>query len=306
VARLAIVVADGGREAGLGHVTRSSGLAVALRELGVASRCLALGAEEPLEHDGVPWEPLVRLGDAPFDAAAVLVLDSYRLGAAEMKAVPQAVPVVVLQEHFPAPPRAALVVSAGAEGAPDPRRLAGLEYVSLRPALRSAPERVVSNRIRRALVTTGGGDAVPGLGARLSAAARDALPEASVSLVRGPFGTGGAPPGVELLDAPESLRAPLLEADVVVTTAGQTLLEAAALGTPSATVVAVENQRPQALRLAKLGATHLLELSADKLTALLRRLDASPEERRELARNARAAVDGRGAERVAKRIAALI
>jgi UDP-2,4-diacetamido-2,4,6-trideoxy-beta-L-altropyranose hydrolase len=306
VERLAIVVADGRREAGLGHVNRSSALAVALGRLGVTVSCFALGADEPLERDGVSWQPLAALDAAPLAAASVLVLDSYRLSADEVAAAPESVPVVVLQEHLPAPPRAALVVSAGAEPTSDPRRLAGLDYVSLRPAFWSAPERTVAERIRSVLVTTGGGDAVPGLGARLAEAARDSLPEAVVTLVRGPFGTADVPTGVKLLDAPESLYGPLLEADVVVTAGGQTLLEAAALGTPSIAVVAVENQRSQVVRLSERDATHLLELPAGDVSALLRRLDASPDERRRLARNAQAAVDGRGAERVAERIAALI
>lgn len=305
--RLAVVVADGGSEGGLGHVARSSALAVALGRLGVGVRCLALGADGPLELDGVSWEPIVRLGDAPLAGASVLVLDSYRLGDDEVAALPAALPLVVLQEHLTPPARAALVVSAGAEPGADPRRVAGLEYVSLRPAFWSAPQRDIAERVRHVLVTTGGGDPVPGLGAQLAAAAHDALPEADVTLVRGPFGSPApAPPGVGLLEAPDSLHGPLLAADLVVTAGGQTLLEAAALGTPSIAVVAAENQRQQALRLAELGATRVLELPADELPALLRRLDSSADERRDLARRSQAAVDGRGAQRVAERIAALI
>ncbi|MHB1244616.1 MAG: hypothetical protein ACYC1P_14640, partial [Gaiellaceae bacterium] len=156
--RLAVVVADGGPEGGLGHVARSSALAVALGRLGVGVRCLALGADGPLEVDGVSWEPIGRLGDAPLAGASVLVLDSYRLGEDEVAELPAALPLVVLQEHLPPPARAALVVSAGAEPGADPRRLAGLEYVSLRPAFWSAPQREIAERVRHVLVTTGGGD----------------------------------------------------------------------------------------------------------------------------------------------------
>jgi spore coat polysaccharide biosynthesis predicted glycosyltransferase SpsG len=304
---LALVVADAGRDAGLGHISRSSAIALALGQLGLETRCLALGAEAPLERDGVRWEPLPRLDEAPLAEASVLVLDSYRSAAPELGALPGSVPLVVLQEHLPPPARAALVVSAGAEpGDGDPRRLRGLEYVSLRPAFWSAPRREVAGRVRRVLVTTGAGDPVPGLGPKLAAAARDALPAAAVTLVRGPFAAGSPPAGVELLDAPESLRDALLEADVVVTAGGQTLLEAAALGTPAIAVVAVENQRAQTALLAARGAVLPLELPADGLSPLLQELDASPQRRRELAANAQAAVDGRGARRVAERIAALL
>lgn len=305
MARRALLVADGGRDAGLGHVTRSSALALALARVGFETNCYALGAEGPLVRDEVTWRPLGAFAEAPLQAASVLVLDSYTLAPVELDAAPSSMPLVVLHDHVSPPARAALVVSAGSEPDDDPRRLAGLDYACLRPAFWSPPERVVAPRLGRVLVTTGAGDAVAGLGSRLAAAARDALPEADVTLVRGPFATDAAPPGIAVLRAPDSLYEPLLATDVVVTAAGQTLLEAAALGTPTIAVVAVENQRGQAARLAALEAARVLELPAAELPEELARLrDAGV--RGTLARNARAAVDGRGAERVAVRIAALV
>jgi len=301
----AIVVADGGLDAGLGHIARSSAIAVALSDAGLGVRCFALGAEAPLGCDGVTWEPLAAFRDAPLDAAAVVVLDSYRLPVGDVDAAVEATPLVVLHDQERAPDSAVLVVAAGSSRPSGPGRLAGLEYACLRPAFWSPRERAVAARINRILVTTGGGDAVSGLGATLAAAARDALPETTVTLVRGPYGTGGAPSGIELLEAPDSLHDALRDADIIVSTGGQTLLEAAALGTPAIAVVAVENQRAQATQLAELGAVRLLELPGEGLPALLRELDASAEARASLARNAQAAVDGRGAQRVAARIAAL-
>jgi spore coat polysaccharide biosynthesis predicted glycosyltransferase SpsG len=303
--RSAIVVADGSLEAGFGHIARSSAIAVALGEAGLAVRCFALGAEAPLECDGVAWEPLAALRAAPLDAAAVVVLDSYRLPVADVDAAAAATPLVVLHDQQRVSDRAALVVAAGSSGPSRPKRLAGLEYACLRRAFWSPPERAIAAEVSRVLVTTGGGDGVSGLGATLAAAARDALPETTVTLVRGPYGTGGAPSGVALLDAPDSLHDALRGADIVVTTGGQTLLEAAALGTPAIAVIAVENQRAQVARLAELGAVRPLELPGQGLPALLRELDASADARAALARNAQAAVDGRGAKRVAARIAAL-
>jgi spore coat polysaccharide biosynthesis predicted glycosyltransferase SpsG len=304
---VALFVADGGSGAGLGHVARSSALAVAVARRGFLVRCRAVGAESSLDLDGIAWEPADDLDDAlSCEGPAVLVLDSYRIGAGDVAAVPPEVSLVVIQEHVAPPARAALVVSAGLDRAPEGSgRLHGLEYVCLRPRFWRSPRRLIPSRIRRALVTTGGGDGVPGLGPRLALAARVALPGAAIALVRGPYGTGAAPAGVELVDAPVCLYDELVAADAVVSTGGQTLLEAAAVGAPTIAVVAAENQRRQAERLAACGAVRLVELPADEVGSLLRVLDADADLRRELARNAQSAVDGRGAERVSERIASL-
>jgi spore coat polysaccharide biosynthesis predicted glycosyltransferase SpsG len=304
---LALVVADGGPDAGLGHISRSSALALAVGDRGFDVRCFALEAPGPTARDGVAWKCVASLESTPDLAeAAVLVVDSYRLSEDGLAAVPDHVPVVVLQEHATPPARAALVVSAASDpalGGPD--RLCGFEYACLRPAFWAPPARTSFDGIRRVLVTTGGGDPTPGLGAALAAAARDALPAAAVTLVRGPFARGDHPAGVSLLDAPDSLHGALVDTDLVVTAGGQTMLEAAAVGTPTIAVVAADNQRQQATRLADLGAVRLLELPAGELAQTMRELDAAPHVRRRLARHAQAAIDGRGAHRVAERIAAL-
>lgn len=303
----AVLAADGTPAAGLGHVARSSAVAVALERAGLGVRCFVLGADEPVECDGIHWRPVTDLRAArPLADAVVVVLDSYQLEPSDMEAIPEGIPIAVLQEHVAPPPGAALVIAAGAD--PElsgPHRLCGLEYACLRPAFWRPPQRAPAGRINRVLVTTGGGDVIYGLGAELAATAQEALPEAEVALVRGPYGTGDAPAGIRLIAAPDSLHDELLATDAVVTTGGQTLLEAAALGAPAIAVVAVENQRAQTQQLAAAGAVRVVELPPDRLTAILQELDGAPEQRGQLARHAQKAVDGRGAERVAARIAAL-
>ena len=66
--------------------------------------------------------------------------------------------------------------------------------------------------------------------------------------MRGPYATFEPPAGVELVDAPPSLLAELLAADVVVTAAGQSALEAAATGAATVAVPLAPNQWPNARR----------------------------------------------------------
>jgi UDP-2,4-diacetamido-2,4,6-trideoxy-beta-L-altropyranose hydrolase len=115
------------------------------------------------------------------------------------------------------------------------------------------------------------------------------------------------PADIELIDAPESLLETLLAADVVVSAAGQTMLEAAACGTPCVALSLADNQWKQARRLAALRAVTLVDPPATSaVVAAVRELAEDADTRRELSRNGQQAVDGYGALRVAFHIDRLL
>jgi spore coat polysaccharide biosynthesis predicted glycosyltransferase SpsG len=297
-----LCVADAGEDAGLGHVGRSTAVAVALRSRGIESRCRAFGVDDPFTFDGVDWAPL-RDDELAVPGHAV-VIDSYRLSHETLEAVAARRPLVYMRDFGSAPRGTALVVSVSGASAGGPECLSGLAYAALRPAYWGLPARTRHERVRRVLVTTGSGLAETGRD--LAAAIADGIRDTTVTLVRGPHATIDAPPGVELLDAPHSLLEPLLDADLVVTAAGQSLLEAAAAGTPSIGVVLTENQRPQATGLAALEAVRLVDSPVpDAVTAACVALAEDVEARRGLSRNAQRAVDGFGALRIAFAVAQL-
>jgi spore coat polysaccharide biosynthesis predicted glycosyltransferase SpsG len=284
------VVADGGPRVGLGHLGRSSAVAVALRARGLAVRAYAYGAEQARTLDGVQWVPYTS------PPGAAVVLDSYTMPAAERAAL---APLAVFHDEGELPD-AALVIRSGAES-PDARVLAGLRHAPLRPPFWGVPERRVRPRVERVLVTTGGG-ALNAAGLALAALAREALPGASVALVRGPQAEFEAPAGVELVDAPPSLVDELRGADVVLSAAGQTALEAAATGAATIALPLVSNQRANAAALAEAGAAMVCEVH--DAGAALAELDF--ERRVALAGAGQRAVDGFGALRIAFRIAELL
>jgi UDP-2,4-diacetamido-2,4,6-trideoxy-beta-L-altropyranose hydrolase len=292
------LIADAALDVGLGHVTRTGALAAALRARGTEVTCHGYGARSPFERDGVVWQPLASVADAP--AAAVVVLDSYSVSASEL---PGDAPVVVMHDQEGAAEGAALVVSVAA---PDSGAnwLTGPRHACLRRSFWGLPARSAGGAVERVLVTTGGGD--PGANAyALAAAASRAAPDARVELVVGPQSAVEPPAGVFTVrssDLLESLRG----ADVVVTGAGQTMLEAAAVGSPCVAVVLSENQRRQGERLAAADAVRLIG-SPDPaaVESAVAGLVESREERVELSRAAQAAVDGYGALRVAYRVAEL-
>lgn len=294
-----VVVADAHQDAGLGHLSRSSSVAVALRCHGVETIAYSLGAATGFVRDGVPWEPATV--EAVCAARAnIVVLDSYELDPEDL---PADIDVVAMHDYGGAPDRARLVVQvAGNPGAGDPRLLAGGSFACLRPSFWGLPRREVAGEVRTVLVATGAGD-LGDAAALLTAAARKGAPHAEVALVRGPHAVSPAPADVRVLEAPETLLQPLLEADLVITAGGQTLLEAAATGAPTVAVPLVENQRRHAESLARAGAAALA--TVDDVAKRVGVLSDDRAARAALAEGAQRTVDGYGALRVAFAIAHL-
>jgi spore coat polysaccharide biosynthesis predicted glycosyltransferase SpsG len=306
VATDVVFVADAGREAGLGHISRSSALAVAVRCRGAGVKCYAFGVDEDFERDGITWLALHR-PESALDGR-VLVLDSYRLDDEARTTMTASRRFAVMHDYGGAPERAALIVAAaGTAPTDDPRWLAGLRYAALRPSYWGLPPRVANDDVRRILVTTGGGE-LSEIGATAARAIRRAIPGASVTLVLGPH---AGPPanlaGIDVLDAPESLADEMLESDLVVTAGGQTMLEAAATGAACIAVPLVDNQLGQTRLLAAADAICTVdEPDADRVASLVADLAGNAARRRKLGRNAQDAVDGYGALRVAFQIARLL
>ena len=117
------------------------------------------------------------------------------------------------------------------------------------------------------------------------------------------------PEGVTVLRQVRSMAAEMLAADLILTSAGRTVYEAAAVGTPVAVLA-------QAAR----DATHshldyrsgVVFLGIGPLTddvhviGVVQRLLADPRLRAELSERLQASLDGRGATRIAHRIRAMI
>jgi spore coat polysaccharide biosynthesis predicted glycosyltransferase SpsG len=173
----------------------------------------------------------------------------------------------------------------------------GPRYALLDAGFADGPPRVARPVPSRVLVTLGGEAAADALTVAVAAVER-ALPEASIDLVAGPFArkAPAREARVRLHQGLPSLRGLLLEADLAVTAAGMTLYECLASGTPAVAVSLAENQRPAYEELTRAG---LIVPGQPDLAAAVERLALDGALRRELSERGRAAVDGRGAARVA-------
>jgi UDP-2,4-diacetamido-2,4,6-trideoxy-beta-L-altropyranose hydrolase len=96
----------------------------------------------------------------------------------------------------------------------------------------------------------------------------------------------------------------LVQSDMVVGTGGVSLLERMALGKPSVTIIAAENQRNQVIWCESFGATILVDpLRAKFQHNLVHKIDLllkSEEKRLKMSNKGMIAIDGHGSERVAK------
>lgn len=281
------MLADAAPEAGLGHLARSTGLAQALGAEGIEPVCLGLGASDPIERGGVSWKPAPKLASGEKADTDVLVLDSYQVGPDAIRAWAPDARVVAFWDERVAP--AADLLISFALKSPDRDGLWGPPYACLGRDYWDSPDRKIKERVERILIAAGGTDATKVSGT-LRDAADGAAPDAEV------VPAGGHP----------SLRAPLLEADLVVTAAGQTMLEALASGTPCIAVPVVPNQRPGAELLGELGVVRIVEPGdTEGLRREIAALATGRAARATLSVRGMDCVDGRGAVRVAAKLSRL-
>jgi len=115
---------------------------------------------------------------------------------------------------------------------------------------------------------------------------------------------------MRLVSEVEDIVALMEDADLAVASFGMTAYELAALGVPSILISLTEDHLESASALEQLGAFESLGLAGDitpaHLAATVDRLLHSPKQRKRMSESGRQAIDGRGAARIADRIAGLL
>ena len=317
-------VTEAGPEVGWGHLSRCLALARAAAGAGARAVFAVEGGAEVLARiraagaDAVPvsWRiaperavEAVRAADA--DAA---VVDSYH-AAPELLASLRAAAgrLAVVDDMADRPLAADLVMNGGlgAERLPYPRAgstryLLGPRYAPLAPEFSAGPAPRDTDRVRRVLVTLGGGRVDAALHAAVEAVDR-ALARAVIDVAVGassavePRGTTGLN-AIEVHRGRPGLRDLMIEADLAVTGGGVTLLELAATGTPAVVVEMADNQRPNVDASLRGGIAVSAGAAGDpglgqRVERAVRLLAADAGRRRAMGERGRALVDGGGARR---------
>lgn len=311
----ALLAPDCGSGVGLGHLERMLALADALRpdlEIGliipegdVALRQRVIDrAHTPLD---VPGPTAQRVDAAVRDARSVhvVVLDGYVFDVAMQRRIRERAPLTVVDDlRFPTDCDLAVNPSPGGdEMRPSGAAtfLGGAAYALLRTSFLEARGLVNSRgRPQRTVLVSTGATDLGGLAEHVSSELlrRDATVE--VVRVVGPdtpVDTRHDDPRVRLLVAPAGLADALAGASIYVGAAGTTAVQAACVGIPSVLTAAVPNQTAQAAALAAAGCAVVAGVN-DLATQCLQLLD-DPARCEQMAALGRAAVDGKGAARVA-------
>ena len=178
--------------------------------------------------------------------------------------------------------------------------LAGPSYALIDPQIALLERRPVGPGVRRVLVTGGGADNTGWAIGVARALRAELMPSTAVAVARMSSSPGDASEGVETIWTADGLGSALADADLVVTAAGVTMLEALALGRPTVAAALFENQQRQARAAAAAGAIVLADLADAAVAAIA--LAADSARRVALASRAGSLVDGAGSDRVARAI----
>lgn len=211
------------------------------------------------------------------------------------------------------------LVVCGSLGISRPRThapvLCGARFYLLDRRLADAPPRRPNSGKRpfRVVIALGGGQHVRQVAQRLVDAIVSRCPAAQIAVAAG-FSRGQRPPlqHATWLSARTGLVEALLEADVAVVAGGVTLYEACALGVPAVGLAVVPAQRRAIRAFARQGAVidagggSAGRQSLRAAAVGVARYFADGRLRTATSVRARALVDGRGAERVARHIQALL
>jgi CMP-N-acetylneuraminic acid synthetase/spore coat polysaccharide biosynthesis predicted glycosyltransferase SpsG len=186
--------------------------------------------------------------------------------------------------------------------------VSGSEYATLRPEFSNLPEKVVRAKPERLLISFGGTDP-----SRLALRCARLLVDRVDCEIRVIVGHAAAdvefPSGVTVVRRVRSMAAEMLAADLILTSAGRTVFEAAAVGTPVAVLAQAARDATHSHLDYKSGVVFLGigPLTDDvHVIGVVQRLLADQRLREELSERLRSSIDGRGATRIAHRIRGLI
>lgn len=323
---------DTGPRSGLGHLQRCLAVAHALAERSIGST-FAVPDATGLADRVAPFELLELPAEArPEEVAALaagtpVVVDSYGVdGDYLLRLHAEAAALAVVDDRAAFPIAGGLCVNGGANAASldyrsaagATRFLLGTDYLMLGRPLWDAPPRTVEERATRILVTLGGSDPHR-LAPRLMTALGTLPDDLTMALVVGPYFhepeqlaalAARCPRRVDLLHAPATLAPAMLQADIAVSAAGQTVYELLRLGIPTVALTLADNQTPALEALSARGAVVAAGTASDpqldaRIAGEVHHLLGDVARRRALSTTGAALVDGQGARRVAAALAEL-
>jgi spore coat polysaccharide biosynthesis protein SpsF len=330
-ARLALIRCDGGQAFGYGHIRRCLMLARALRDRQGASVLFALDGDEDaaakLREADFETIVLPQHGHAAWLASLVgtrkpdmLIADArHRLTSAELAALTNKVRVIAVLDdisdrrlvatlayYTPLPQ----VAELSWQGSSCKVRI-GWEWslLGFDPAL----YRRKANQSRRAqlIVTMGGSDPKDFTRLALKAVVQVIAPLKARFVIGPNFASPGAlaneieAAGFEALQDVADLATEFVRADLALISFGVTAYEVAALGVPSLYLTLTADHARSASALCRAGMGDLVTPDPERIASALGQLIMDRDRRHAMSQAGPAAIDGKGAERIAAELAAV-
>lgn len=323
--------ADGGKNVGLGHLSRCVALASALQKLGhqvliVVELNNKLGPY--LKTCIIPYCELSIVEESLYNFSVdfnsdLLVIDSYRWMGSDFLRIKGDWPIVVFDDEAIRD----LPVNAVINGSPvaanldyrvasDTQLWLGLPYQVVRDEFHQISPRILNETVSQIIVLVGGDDPLQllaSLAPALDLYVRETSSSFIVELICGPFTllpNLNHLRNVKITRNPIDLARRMRMADIAVSAAGQTLYELARCGTPT---IAFCSGKDQIHNLEALSAMEIVlnaghASSADWLQSIihnLKFLTYNYNKRVRLSRNAQKLIDGLGSTRLAKLLVSL-
>jgi spore coat polysaccharide biosynthesis predicted glycosyltransferase SpsG/CMP-N-acetylneuraminic acid synthetase len=310
------------RTIGSGHLFRCLELAAHLSSHDV--RFVLENADE-FAHHAVATSPFTAMPSEEFwtlvaqghvAQKSVTINDVLDTSAQEVLALRNAGHLVVnLEDLGPGASHANLVINSlyptPTDASLEQRVLFGPNFHVLRSEFVGLPPKQIRAEANRVLITFGGTDPAR-LAVKSASAVRNALPDASLHVILGPGYDGP----VDTIDSKaqvqrsvRNMAEAMSSADVVVTSAGRTVYEAAATGTPIIVMAQNEREATHSHISAADGVIYLglgAEVSDTTIGDAVKALLEDVSRRRALAETLRESSDAKGAERIAYQIEGLL
>jgi len=319
--------ADASPARGLGHVMRCLALSDTLIKAGAQCSLVTGDLPEQVEAKAKALGCTIISLDETFSADC-LIIDSYDIKAGQRAALfDQAGKSVIIDDVGDNGPYDADVIlnpnpgahaSLYGEALRPEQRLVGADYVLLRPEIIDAKTTRDFSDAQSVFISCGGSDPTQAGPAVVQALSQYRAKLLNIRILVGPIqdrsalnaALDNAPHRIELIKGTSAIQAHLNWADVAILAAGTTLWEAAYLGVPIVALVIADNQLPGSTAAHRAGALMRVDWRTDKtqhgFLAAFEQLMENAEQRLKMGTTARGLVDGRGAERVARRLAQIV
>ena len=321
------IITEGGRNIGFGHVARCVSLAQAFLERGISSEFILNGDKslsgllKGRKYTFFNWVKDKKKLFSLIKGAEVAIVDSYLAGEGIYKRIAELadLPVFVDDNKRLNYPKGLLINgSIYAQNINYPTRkgltyLLGSQYALLRKEFWDTPRRKVKNSIGTIMVTFGGDDEM-GLTPRVTEFLNKNYPDMVKNIVigKGFQNTEGLERllagRVNFIYSPDAARmkSTMLEADIAICAAGQTLYELARTGTPAIATSVARNQLKNAKGFERAGLINYIGSCADrsflvKLKNAIKKFE-SVNIRRNRSKRGQECIDGKGALRAAREI----